>query len=179
MAHIGSIIAKAQITNDGPIILVQPENEYSGAVGVPFPSGPYMQYVEDQLHKAGVVVPLISNDASTGGRNAPGTGVGEVDIYVSRELNQGRTVTDIAVSGTRRLSIGRLTHTLQSLSATIMNIYDDPHSTRADTHQGFDCARPTVWPAGKLPTTWHQTHEKQSPTTPYSIVEVNHDRTGL
>jgi len=27
--RIGEIIAKAQITNGGPIIIVQPENEYS------------------------------------------------------------------------------------------------------------------------------------------------------
>lgn len=33
-AHIGATIAKAQITNGGPIILFQPENEYSGSVGV-------------------------------------------------------------------------------------------------------------------------------------------------
>lgn len=30
IAHIGAAIAKAQITNGGPVILVQPENEYSG-----------------------------------------------------------------------------------------------------------------------------------------------------
>lgn len=40
-----------------------------------------MQYVEDQARKAGIVVPFISNDASPGGHNAPGTGKGEVDIY--------------------------------------------------------------------------------------------------
>jgi hypothetical protein len=40
-----------------------------------------MQYVEDQARKAGIVIPFISNDAWTGGHNAPGTGVGEVDIY--------------------------------------------------------------------------------------------------
>lgn len=42
-----------------------------------------MQYIEDQLHNAGVVVPLVNNDASPNGYNAPGTGIGEVDIYVS------------------------------------------------------------------------------------------------
>ena len=84
MANIGKIIADAQITNGGPVILVQPENEYTGAVeGVLFPDPAYMQYVEDQLHNAGIVVPLISNDASPRGHNAPGTGEGEVDIYVS------------------------------------------------------------------------------------------------
>lgn len=40
-----------------------------------------MQYVEDQARDAGVVVPLISNDAAPDGHNAPGTGKGAVDIY--------------------------------------------------------------------------------------------------
>jgi hypothetical protein len=78
---MGKIIAKHQITNGGSVILYQPENEYSGAVGVKFPNADYMQYVEDQARKAGIVVPFISNDASAGGRNAPGTGKGAVDIY--------------------------------------------------------------------------------------------------
>lgn len=86
MANIGSIIAKAQITNGGPVILFQPENEYSSGSGIKFPDGKYMQYVIDQAHNAGIVVPLISNDAYAGGHNAPGTGLGEVDIYVSTVL---------------------------------------------------------------------------------------------
>ena len=81
VANIGKIIAKHQITNGGPVILYQPENEYSGAVGVEFPNADYMQYVEDQARKAGIVVPFMSNDASASGHNAPGTGKGEVDIY--------------------------------------------------------------------------------------------------
>ncbi|KAJ5392042.1 Glycoside hydrolase family 35 [Penicillium cosmopolitanum] len=83
VSNIAATIAKAQITEGGPVILYQPENEYSGACcGVDnFPDAPYMQYVEDQAHKAGIVVPLISNDAYAGGHNAPGTGEGEVDIY--------------------------------------------------------------------------------------------------
>jgi hypothetical protein len=40
-----------------------------------------MQYVEDQAHNASIVVPLISNDAGPSGRDVPGSGVGEVDIY--------------------------------------------------------------------------------------------------
>ncbi|KAI0885950.1 glycoside hydrolase family 35 protein [Annulohypoxylon maeteangense] len=79
--QIGAIIARAQITNGGPVILYQPENEYTVGVSIPFPSGNYMQYVEDQAKNAGVVVPLISNDAVALGRNAPGTGLGEVEIY--------------------------------------------------------------------------------------------------
>ncbi|KAI5921866.1 beta-galactosidase precursor [Camillea tinctor] len=81
IANIDAIIAKAQITNGGPIILYQPENEYTTSVILPFPNGKYMQYVEDQARKAGIVVPLISNDAAPLGHNAPGTGKGAVDIY--------------------------------------------------------------------------------------------------
>lgn len=83
MANICSIIAKAQITNGGPVILYQPENEYSFGYSKPFPDPKYFQYVIDQARKAGIVVPLINNDAGPGGHNAPGTGLGEVDIYVS------------------------------------------------------------------------------------------------
>lgn len=61
---IGEIIAKAQITNGGPVILFQPENEYSQAVeGVVFPDPKYFGYVEQQFRDAGIVVPMISNDA--------------------------------------------------------------------------------------------------------------------
>jgi hypothetical protein len=66
VANIGSTIAKAQITNGGPIILVQPENEYSGSTGTVtggFPDPVYFAYVKKQLRDAGVVVPFISNDA--------------------------------------------------------------------------------------------------------------------
>ena len=83
MSQISDIIAKAQITNGGPVILLQPENEYSQAVkGTVFPDDEYMQMVEDQCRKNGIVVPLISNDARPQGLNAPGNGTfGNVDIY--------------------------------------------------------------------------------------------------
>ncbi|KAL7931063.1 glycoside hydrolase family 35 protein [Trichoderma chlorosporum] len=82
MKHVASIIAKAQVTNGGPVILYQPENEYSsGNAGIVFPNKPYFQYVIDQARNAGVVVPLINNDAFPGGTSAPGTGLGSVDIY--------------------------------------------------------------------------------------------------
>ncbi|KAI3336951.1 glycoside hydrolase family 35 protein [Xylariaceae sp. AK1471] len=125
IANIAKIIVDAQITNGGPVILYQPENEYTGAnTYTPFPDGAYMAYVEQQARDAGIVVPLISNDASASGHNAPGTGLGEVDIY------------------------GHDGYPL-----------------------GFDCANPTVWPAGRLPTTYRATHLRESPSTPYSIVE--------
>lgn len=127
MANVAATIAKAQITNGGPIILYQPENEYSGSCcGVEnFPDGAYMQYVEDQARNAGVVVPFINNDVWAAGDNAPGTGKGAVDIY------------------------GHDAYPL-----------------------GFDCANPTVWPSGALPTYFHTSHVKESPNTPYSLVEV-------
>jgi hypothetical protein len=78
---VGQIIAKAQITNGGPVILVQPENEYTGAVpGQKFPDPVYFQHVLDQYRAAGIVVPFISNDASSSGHNAPGQPAA-VDIY--------------------------------------------------------------------------------------------------
>lgn len=33
-------------------------------------------------------------------------------------------------------------------------------------------ANPTVWPTNGLPTYFRSTHEQQSPSTPYSLVEV-------
>jgi len=125
MASVGKTIAEAQITNGGPIILVQPENEYTQALGniQPFPDPNYMEYIYAQLRDAGIVVPLISNDASPKGNNAPGQPA-PVDIY------------------------GHDGYPL-----------------------GFDCANPTTWPDGKLPTDWRAIHMKQSPNTPYSILE--------
>ena len=80
-AHIGAIIADAQITNGGPVILLQPENEYtSAASNVLFPDVHYFEYVEQQFRNAGIVVPLISNDAAPDGYFAPGK-PGAVDIY--------------------------------------------------------------------------------------------------
>jgi hypothetical protein len=83
MEKICGIIADAQITNGGPVILFQPENEYSVSLDVAFPNKAYMQYVIDQALKGGIVVPLINNDAAPEGNFAPGTGNGSVDIYVS------------------------------------------------------------------------------------------------
>jgi hypothetical protein len=82
MKNIGANIAKAQITNGGPVILVQPENEYTQATSAikPFPDPVYMQYVIDQLRDVGIIVPLVSNDASAKGNNAPGQPAA-VDIY--------------------------------------------------------------------------------------------------
>jgi Glycosyl hydrolases family 35 len=82
MAHVGAIIGKAQITNGGPVILWQAENEFWTGSGVPFPNKPYFQYVIDQARNAGIVIPIINNDAFANGDQVPGTGIGSVDIYV-------------------------------------------------------------------------------------------------
>lgn len=66
---------------DGPVILVQSENEF-------FPSSPddpgrseYMVLIEDTLRDNGIIkVPLTHNDAGTNGRFA--SGLGEVDWYM-------------------------------------------------------------------------------------------------
>ncbi|KLU89827.1 hypothetical protein MAPG_08796 [Magnaporthiopsis poae ATCC 64411] len=83
MANVCKAIAKAQITNGGPVILFQPENEYSSTTGAtkPFPDGEYVQYVIDQARAAGVVVPMINNDQSHSGNLVPKKGPGSPDIY--------------------------------------------------------------------------------------------------
>ncbi|KFG78387.1 beta-galactosidase [Metarhizium anisopliae] len=124
MAHVCDIIAKHQITNGGPIVLFQPENEYSSGHNIPFPNGQYMQYVINQARSAGISVPMINNDVGPAGNYAPGKGVGSMDIY------------------------GHDSYPL-----------------------GFDCGNPTVWPPNGLPTSFHQLHERQSPKSPYSIIE--------
>lgn len=82
---VGKILAKAQITNGGPVIMVQPENEYASWPGITnFPSQmnkDYMAFVEQQLLDAGVVVPFVVNDNLNIGNFAPGSGLGEVDLY--------------------------------------------------------------------------------------------------
>ncbi|KXH56688.1 glycosyl hydrolase family 35 [Colletotrichum salicis] len=63
-ATLGSIIAKAQITNGGPVVLFQMENEYNAAVDpYPFPDYDYWKYVDNQFRSHGVVVPYVNNEA--------------------------------------------------------------------------------------------------------------------
>ncbi|KAF2178184.1 glycoside hydrolase family 35 protein [Zopfia rhizophila CBS 207.26] len=97
ISHTGEIIAGAEITKGGPVILFQPDNEYSiceGARRIEDISNcldrEYMEFVENEYRKAGitvpfinndVLVPLMNNDALALGNFRPGSGVGEVDIY--------------------------------------------------------------------------------------------------
>lgn len=100
MLHIARIISKAQITNGGPIILYQPENEYTNSDGsVLFPNPQYFQDVIDQARDNGVVIPLISNDAAPRGHNAPGSGLGAVDIYVCLHQRIFVSITNTDVYG--------------------------------------------------------------------------------
>ncbi|KAI9722192.1 MAG: hypothetical protein M1828_004875 [Chrysothrix sp. TS-e1954] len=79
---VSQIIAKAQITEGGPVILFQSENEYSQGNGdVLFPNHRYFADVEQMYRDNGIVLPFISNDAAPHGYFAPGTGLGAVDIY--------------------------------------------------------------------------------------------------
>ncbi|KAI5294881.1 hypothetical protein KEM52_002957 [Ascosphaera acerosa] len=117
--EINKLIARNQITEGGPVILYQPENEYTYSFFDP----QYMQDIMDVARQDGIVVPFISNDMSPQGHDAPGSGVGAVDIY------------------------GHDSYPL-----------------------GFDCAHPTNWGNG-FPTSFYSTHMKQSPSTPFSLVE--------
>jgi len=58
-------MAQNQITNGGPVILVQVENEYNpGAANIVFPDYKYMEGQEQLFTDAGVEVPLSNNDVS-------------------------------------------------------------------------------------------------------------------
>ena len=75
-------ITLTHCSHGGPIILFQPENEYTyGTANVSFPDASYFQEVQDMYRRNGIVVPMISNDAGPYGNNAPGTGKGSIDIY--------------------------------------------------------------------------------------------------
>lgn len=87
MSKIGKIIEKAQITHGGPVIMVQPENEYGTWHEISDDNHPtqmnreYMEYVGKQLFDAGITVPLIVNGHKALGFWAPGSCLGATDIY--------------------------------------------------------------------------------------------------
>lgn len=81
VSHIGKIVAGAQITNGGPVVLLQPENEYTyGADWVKWPDRLYIETVNQQYRDAGVVVPFVNNEAAVIGLFTPGDRGGP-DIY--------------------------------------------------------------------------------------------------
>ncbi|WYZ36897.1 hypothetical protein EsH8_II_000403 [Colletotrichum jinshuiense] len=80
-AALGKIIAGAQITNGGPVILFQMENEYNAAIApYPFPDYDYWKYVDNQFRSQGVVVPYVNNEAWQLGAITASTPA-KVDIY--------------------------------------------------------------------------------------------------
>ncbi|KAF8321219.1 glycoside hydrolase family 35 protein [Clavulina sp. PMI_390] len=69
-----------QVSEGGPIIAVQVDNEYSDRPKVGWPGKvEMMQEVEDELRAGGIVVPLTYNDARPQGAFVKG--VGAVDLY--------------------------------------------------------------------------------------------------
>lgn len=91
---ISEIIAPEQITEGGPVILLQPENEFSvGDPSIPWPQTKYMEVLQDWFRDSGIVVPMISNDVWGGFANyLPGSGEGQVDIYGYDGYPQGSCV---------------------------------------------------------------------------------------
>ncbi|KAJ7175440.1 glycoside hydrolase family 35 protein [Mycena filopes] len=88
MTAISKIIARNQITNGGPIILVQAENEFSAGAT----QSPYMQAVIDTYRANGVVIPITHNDQHAGaaGNFSPDLpGEGAVNIYCGDSYPQG------------------------------------------------------------------------------------------
>ncbi|THV02543.1 glycoside hydrolase family 35 protein [Dendrothele bispora CBS 962.96] len=85
---ISKIIAKNQITEGGPIILVQAENEFSAGTT----RSPYMQMVIDTYRANGITIPIIHNDQHAGqaGNFSPDLpGTGRVNIYCGDSYPQG------------------------------------------------------------------------------------------
>lgn len=188
-AKMGATIAKGQITNGGPIILVQPENEYTGAVTGNtggFPDPVYFKYVEDQLRKAGVTVPFISNDArelhcvdycsndllctDPQGYFAPGFSINgttdaDVNIYGHDSYPQNFDVCILFALEAYTLRAICSVDTRSNLRASSI-LTEMPNSYSADVSQ---CANPYVW--GAVPTNFHATHLIDSPSTFYSLNE--------
>ncbi|KAG7098347.1 hypothetical protein E1B28_000306 [Marasmius oreades] len=100
-----NIIKRHQISEGGPVILFQVENEYTNntefATPNPVTKNQYMQALEDILHELGIVVPLISNDSYMGRNFAPGVGlsIGQVDVYAMDAYPQGSCATPLLWSG--------------------------------------------------------------------------------
>ncbi|KAL2869525.1 glycoside hydrolase family 35 protein [Aspergillus lucknowensis] len=81
LRNVARVISKNQITNGGPVILYQPENEYTPWENATSVDPDYMQNIMDSVRAAGVVIPFINNDQWPAGNAVPGSGVGAVDIY--------------------------------------------------------------------------------------------------
>ncbi|TDL23439.1 glycoside hydrolase family 35 protein [Rickenella mellea] len=90
MTAISKLISQNQVTNGGPIILVQAENEFSPGST----HSPYMQAIEDLYRQEGIVIPITFNDQHSGqnGYFSPDLGgQGAVNIYCADSYPQGST----------------------------------------------------------------------------------------
>ncbi|GLB41894.1 putative beta-galactosidase, domain 3 [Lyophyllum shimeji] len=89
MTAISKIIARNQITNGGPIILVQAENEFSASAA----HNVYMQAIIDLYRANGIVVPITHNDQHAGqaGNFSPDLPGTHVNIYCGDSYPQGGT----------------------------------------------------------------------------------------
>ncbi|KDR80837.1 hypothetical protein GALMADRAFT_135938 [Galerina marginata CBS 339.88] len=87
MTTMSKIIAQNQITNGGPIILVQAENEYSASAS----HNIYMQAIINLYRANGIVIPTTHNDQHAGlnGNFSPDKGGTHVDIYCGDSYPQG------------------------------------------------------------------------------------------
>ncbi|KAH7914518.1 glycoside hydrolase family 35 protein [Hygrophoropsis aurantiaca] len=88
MNAVSKIIADNQVTNGGPIILVQAENEYSASPE----NDIYMQAIIDTYRANGIVIPITFNDQHGGAAgnfspDEPGT---HVNIYCGDSYPQGQ-----------------------------------------------------------------------------------------
>ena len=144
LSTLGKIIANAQITNGGPVIMVQPENEYTSWPGAnPFPeqlNREEMAFTENQLRDAGIVVPLMVNDNFVAGYWAPGTGLGSVDLY---GIDAYPLRYDCNVSF------------LLKFKLLLMRSGADYYT----------------WPTIRFEQNWQILHQVESPTTPFAIAE--------
>ncbi|KAJ3902306.1 glycoside hydrolase family 35 protein [Lentinula edodes] len=87
---IAQLISRNQVTEGGPIILVQAENEFSASSV----NSPYMQAVIDTHRANGVVIPITHNDQHSGENgnfspDLPGPGQNKTNKYSGDSYPQG------------------------------------------------------------------------------------------
>ncbi|KDN69951.1 putative glycosyl hydrolase family 35 [Colletotrichum sublineola] len=102
VTRIGKIIAANQITNGGPVILNQVENEYQQTVyQADHTSVIYMEQLEKAFRDAGIVVPLTHNEKGMRSRISWSTDYnnvgGAVDMYGLDNYPGALSCTDITV----------------------------------------------------------------------------------
>jgi len=90
--EIARLSRQHQVTNGGPIIAVQVDNEYSQDPSVGFlGKAEMMRDIQTELRQNGIVVPLTYNDAAPRGNYAKGRG--SADIYGLDSYPQVRQVS--------------------------------------------------------------------------------------